>query len=227
MPSEISWLTALSGGLAGAVLTQMASLLLWWVRRPRIRLTFAEGQTGCSVVTPARLTPHVHGKQRWLRIHVQNRGWTTAHQVNVSATEIVFYGKSGPTLFFGEEVLDLRLANVEPPRSIFDLAPGQHRFVDFFAVEDLEDGKGANPFFEMHNRPDRLGLLPFDIGSYSAYIIATAEDATARKLRINFEWQERSVDGLVIRARLSRGTKSGLGHERSCPSLPASRPSAR
>src|SRR6266849_2554162 len=119
---EINWLTAFSGGLAGAVLTQFVSLFIWWLRRPKLCLTFAESQRGCNVVTQARHTPRVHGQQRWLRIHVQNKGWATAYEVNVSATELVFYGESGPPQVFAEEVLDLRLANVAPPRSTFNLA---------------------------------------------------------------------------------------------------------
>src|SRR5215469_5317495 len=113
MPSEISLMvTALSGGLAGALLTQCISLFVWWWRRPQLRLTFAQSQRGCNVFTPARVNSGVpKGKQRWLRIHVRNEGLTTAHHVNVSATEIVFYGKIGSPQFFAEEVLDLRLAN--------------------------------------------------------------------------------------------------------------------
>jgi hypothetical protein len=119
------WLLIFSGGLAGALLTQLISLFVYLVSRPRLHLTFATAERGCVVDTPARSSAALgnvtNARQRWLKIRVENRGWIAAHVVNVSAAEISFYGRNRPVQIYAEEVLDFPLA-LGGGRTTFDLA---------------------------------------------------------------------------------------------------------
>jgi hypothetical protein len=78
-------LTAFTGGLAGALFTQLMALVAYLVSRPRLHLVFASTERGCVVATPAGRS----ARQRWLKIRVENRGWFAADEVNVSAAALL------------------------------------------------------------------------------------------------------------------------------------------
>src|SRR5262245_16094030 len=78
-------------GAAGALLVNGAAS---YYRRPILSLSFATNAQGCVVDTPCQ-RKDIHGAvvaqghQRALRILVRNEGLTTAHNVCVTATELV------------------------------------------------------------------------------------------------------------------------------------------
>jgi hypothetical protein len=193
MSSETQlWLIAFTGGLAGALFTQLIALIVYLVSRPRLHLVFASTERGCVVDTPAG----ANSTQRWLKIRVENRGWIAAHQVNVSAAEISLQGKGVPPQLYTEEVLDFPLALGEG-RTTFDLAPGAHRFVAVF-LADQHLSQAATARFAFTQTPRRFQQLGIGgVGVYSVWVIATAHNATARKRRINWDWNG-TVAGLRI-----------------------------
>ena len=189
-------LTAFTGGLAGALLTQLIALVAYLVSRPRLHLVFASTERGCVVDTPAGAGNVTTATQRWLKTRVENRGWTAAHQVNVSAAEISFQGRNVPPEIYTEEVLDFPLAFGEG-RSTFDLAPGAHRFVCVF-LANQQLGQAATAQFAFIETPRRFQQLGIGgVGAYSVWVIATAHNATAKKRRINWDWNG-TVTGLLI-----------------------------
>jgi hypothetical protein len=197
MSSETQlWLTAVTGGLAGALCTQLITLIVYLVSRPRLHLAFAATERGCVVDTPAGAGNVTNARQRWLKIRVENRGWIAAHQVNVSAAEISFEGRNAPVQIFAEEVIDFPLALGEG-RSTFDLAPGAHRFVAVFLAEE-QLGRGATARFAFVQTPLRFQQLRIGSdGAYSVRIIATARNASAKTGRINWDWNG-TIAGLRI-----------------------------
>jgi hypothetical protein len=84
-------------------------------------------------------------------------------------------------------------------RTTFDLAQGAHRWVDVVFADDGGQGVKALRFGFPPRTPLRLGLLGFgNRGSYSFRVIATAENASAVKKRINWDW-DGSLHGLKIK----------------------------
>jgi hypothetical protein len=175
----------------GSALTLIVTALLFWIRRPRLLLSFAAKTRGCVVDTPS-----LGGRQRVLRILVENCGWTTAHKVSVSATKLKFYPLQGAPSALVDEVLEFCVALQN--RSVFDLAPGAHRWVDVAYADDF--GQAVNLRFGFAGMtPLRLSLLGFGkSGSYSFRIIATADNASATKKRICWYW-DGSLRGLTIK----------------------------
>jgi len=176
--------------------TQLWLTASYLVSRPRLHLAFASKERGCVVDTPAGAGNVTTATQRWLKIRVENRGWTAAHQVNVSAAEISFQSKGARAQLYTEEVLDFPLALGEG-RTTFDLAPGAHRFVAVF-LADQQLGQAATARFAFTQTPRRFQQLGIgDVGAYSVPVIATAHNATARKRLSNWDW-DGTVAGLRI-----------------------------
>jgi hypothetical protein len=184
-----AWLSLLSG-IMGSAFTLLVTGFVFWLRRPRLRLIFSAVHRGCLIDTPSQ-----GGQQRALRIFVENRSWTTAHNVNVSAIELAFYPQIGAPSGLVDEVLEFHLALSDATR--FDLAQGAHRWVDVVFADDL--GQGVSLRFGFVVQPLRLTLLNFgNRGSYSFEVIATSDNGNAKRDRINFHW-DGSLRGLVIR----------------------------
>jgi hypothetical protein len=92
--------------MSGAALALIAQALVFLVRQPRLYLSFAPRARGCVVDTPFD-----GGRQRVLRILVENWGWTTAHNVNVSAIKLTFYPMTSTPSVLADEVLEFDLAS--------------------------------------------------------------------------------------------------------------------
>jgi hypothetical protein len=93
-----------------------------------------------------------------------------------------------------DEVMEFKLALAD--RSMFDLAPGTNRWVDIALADSLPDGEHFGFFGPI---PIRLLQMGFGgPGSYSFKIVATADNANAVKMRINWHW-DGTVSGLGIR----------------------------
>ena len=194
--SDAQWIAALSGGLAGAVLTQIVSAWLAWCREPQLKIIFSPEERGCIVDTNATY----YGEPSWmnfLRIHIANTGKSTAHSVCVSSVEISYTAATleSRTNLIQEEVLDLRLAISH--RATFDLPRGLHRFVDIFYVSEPL-GSGISLGWGFIQTPKRIEAYRFGAGDYSMKVIATAENAPAITKRINWKW-DGTLAGLTIR----------------------------
>jgi hypothetical protein len=195
-PSSLSLLvSALGGGLAGAIVTILSNLALTRWRRPILEIRFDDSVRGCAASTPAILQPAgTRGTQRTLRLRVRNVGKTTAHAVNVCATEIAHTEiATGRTILFSEEVIDLVMALSD--RTVFDLAPGAFRFVDVFYSESF--GERTSFRFAFPVQPIRLGLLGMGIGDYSMVVVTTGSSLSSSQHRIDWTW-DGSVEGAAI-----------------------------
>jgi hypothetical protein len=85
---------------------------------------------------------------------------------------------------FAEEVLEFQLALSE--RTVFDLPPGAHRFIDVFFVEDF--GFGVTNRFAFAQVTLRFSFLEFGKGRYSVRVVATAQNAWPKKEQVNWNW---------------------------------------
>jgi hypothetical protein len=73
-----------------------------------------------------------------------------------------------------DEVLEFQLALAD--RSVFDLPPGVHRWVDIVYVDDFGQQDVKMRFGLLHDSPARMSLLGFGgIGRYSVIAMATSE----------------------------------------------------
>ena len=102
----------LGGGLAGAILNQIASEGLRWLRKPTLQVRFSKDAEGCVADTPTAdpQTGTINGKQRYLRLRVENTGRTTAQRVSACMTLVDYRSKSGQHDIFAREVIELKFA---------------------------------------------------------------------------------------------------------------------
>lgn len=100
------WATALTGGLAGAVVNQSWQFLQNWWRKPELSIEFDETIEGCVVenVPFQNAAAKTSGKKKFLRIRVFNKGRSTALDVQVIIAKIS--RKGSPKWDFEGEVLD-------------------------------------------------------------------------------------------------------------------------
>lgn len=181
-----SWITAFTGGLAGALLTFTFQWLLAVYRRPRLQVIFDQSEPGCAVDAVPDL-------QRYLRLKVRNVGRTTAHQVGLSITSIIYEAPDGTRTPFNEEVLDLKAGMTGD--QLFNLPPEAHRFADL-ALSFLAD-QMAQHSFDFVRHPRRLEGFAQRVGRYKADVFVSANDAAPRRLTVEWEW-DGSIAGLNI-----------------------------
>jgi hypothetical protein len=206
---SIPWISALTGGFAGAVLTQVVQWFLGWWRRPILELSFSEDTSGCVVETPGHLTRR-HGDQtiivatsryRYLRLRIRNRGVSSARNVNVCVTRISYSAPGAGDNEFAEEVFDLRLGMRGD--TVFNLAAGAHQFMDLVytavhtrvasadtAIQIPQPPAGCDAvyWFDFKQSPDRLIERGFLRGRYSASVFASAENAESIQTTIRWRW---------------------------------------
>lgn len=104
--AEQLWPAALTGGLAGASLTQLTQLFVRWWSAPSLVAEFDAAIEGCVVDgEDGRLVAGLPGKTRYLRLRVTNHGRSIAKDVQVIVTRIS--GGSSPRWVSAREVLDL------------------------------------------------------------------------------------------------------------------------
>jgi hypothetical protein len=195
--------TALSGGMAGSIitLTTQAGIRHW--NRPILgAVTTADG---CNVQTKGWRVDyegkviedgtgnHIWVDQCYLRLMLTNRGNTFAKAVSVSVTRITYTPRSGGQTTFNAEVFDLKLA-LTRDRSVFNLASRSHRFVDFV---HSQRGTDLKPFllFDFVNGSSLLSQQNFGAGSYKFDVALTAENASSSSLEVNWTW-DGTFDGI-------------------------------
>jgi hypothetical protein len=178
-----------SGGLAGAILTQLIQPLVSMYWRPRLRVVFSTSEPGCEVETPV-----VAGTatQRYLRLKVLNTGRSSADDVVVSVIRIAFRPPGGASLPFREEVLDLKRALTG--ESPFRIPRDGYQFTDVFLIS--RDATGVLRFgFDFARNPVRLQTFGFGPGDYSAELFLSANGALSRRVEIKWKW-DGSFQGL-------------------------------
>ena len=87
------WAGAMTGGLAGTIFAQLIQVLGWFLRRPKISISFDESTVGCRVEKE---------QYTYFRAKITNTGRTTATDVQVllaiDGSEIYNMNWSGLTL---------------------------------------------------------------------------------------------------------------------------------
>lgn len=202
------WITGFSGGLAGAVLTLTAQHFWRVWNRPILEIVFCE-EPGCSVpmdgwlqdmttgapLTDASGNPR-RGKAHYLRVKIENRGNTFAQNVSLCVTGITCHAAGTGAKTFAEEVFDLSAAQMAGNTSVFNLASGGHRFVDFVHTS-LDDQQRLALIFDFGKATQRLAPLNFGTGKYDVKVFASAENA--KSITRDLHWSfGNTVDSLKI-----------------------------
>jgi len=210
MPFDQIWVTALTGGVAGAVMTLVAQGAFRWWRRPILDIAFSDGEEGCRVpvegvlVDPKTYEPLKHpatGKQRqgklvYLRLKLRNRGLTFARNVTIFVTNITYRAAGTGAKTFEEEVFELSLAQTAGDTLVFNLASRGHRFADL--VHTAQDDQGQLSFvLDFGKAAHRLVPLNFGEGEYTAKVFVAAENAKSLKRDIRWSYGA-TVDSLRI-----------------------------
>lgn len=193
----------LTGGLAGAAFTFFVQWVSRLWQRPRLKILFRNGESGCCVQTRAAGGPNA---TRYLRLKVRNLGRSTARGVSVHVTKLTFSDPNSGNRIFDEDVMDLRLSLQQGDVLSFSIAPHAYRFVDLVYVNETE----LIHHYDFQVPPERLPEQGFgtDAGTYGAEIFAVAENAKADRLCVTWSW-DKTFSGLKIidspwRRRFSR-----------------------
>ena len=143
---ESALLPALTGGLAGSIITLIVQGFLRYWKRPILEI--GQDDEGCNVRTQAFLID-LAGKplkdvqdkllvceQRYLRLKVTNKGKTYAKNVSACVTRITYRSdRAGAQAILKNEVFDLKLA-LTSDRAVFDVAAGAHRYIDLVHCQE-------------------------------------------------------------------------------------------
>jgi hypothetical protein len=198
MPTDTIWITALTGGLAGALLTLLGRSLLHWWNRPILEIVFRD-EAGCIVPirdawvldkdkgTPRKdkLGNPRRGNFQYLRLKIEDRGKTFAKNASVCVTQITYEAAGTGKKSFAEEVFELSLAPTAGNRLVFNLAAGGHRFMDFVHTEP-DDENQLKLVFDFGPGTWRLDPLNLGAGSYVVTVFASA--ANAQSIKRDLHW---------------------------------------
>jgi hypothetical protein len=184
--------TVLISALAGALATLLSQTLREWWKRPILTILFDESVEGCRIETNS-----MESKQPfawYVRLKIQNRGRSTAKDVSVSVINLKFKAQDGGTISFGEEVLDLKLSS-RKNQTVFRLAARAHHYIDL--VHAVKIPNGVAYLIDFAWTPERLNLLGFRQGTYSAEVFVAADNAESVNRTISWTWDSR-YDGIRI-----------------------------
>jgi hypothetical protein len=185
-----NWSSALTGGLAGSLLTIFTRWIgqLWL--RPRIKLRFAESESGCAINT------HFEGtepQRYYIRIKVLNSGRSTAIGVSASITQLTLEAPGIGKTTVEEEVFHLRYSHRQRFAHL-SLAPRAHQYLEVAHIKRSDSSLN----FEFYPDLPRLRQRGFGSrGTYGAQIFATAENAKAAKRFIKWSW-DGTFPGITI-----------------------------
>ena len=169
MGSEVSfWVAGLTGGLAGALATQVITLVKWFALSPRLEINIGKDTVGCRV-------PVVGGT--YFRAKIINNGNTIAKNVRVLI--------SGP----GEgidEVYDAPWSGLDVES--IDIPSKTYRFCDLFFISE-------NGQLVITTRTNVEAPQYKKIGTVSANIHASAENSgtSSSNVNIHYSGSERST----------------------------------
>jgi hypothetical protein len=185
MSGQFPWfsilLAPLTGGLAGALFTNICKSVQEHRQRPRLNVVFNDEDNGCKIKTVT--TP---AEYYWVRVKIINEGRSTARGVSVCVTTLTLDGHSTGRRQFLEEVFDLKVANYKDVFP-FILAPnGGYRYLDVCHIKD------GDAFFryDLQAELERLRAREFGMkrGTYEADIFVSADNTEAVKKTIIWEW---------------------------------------
>ena len=194
MPNDTIWITALTSGLAGAVITLLGQCLLRWWNRPILEIVF-RNEPGCRVPLPegvvfldkGNLLRDEHGNPRrgtvlYLRLKIENRGKTFAKNASVCVTKIKYEAAGTGKKSFEEEVFELKLAPTALNPFVFNIAASGHRFLDL--VHTVLDDKGhLDLIFDFGEGAHRLAALNMRSGDYVVTVFASAGERQIHQTR--------------------------------------------
>jgi hypothetical protein len=176
------WLIALSGGAAGAVLTQLAQGFRNSWTKPKLEIIFSKRTRGCRVDT--NVVGGFENIQCYLRLKILNRGRTTAQNVSVSVVSLKFRQSDGKRIRFDEEVMDVKLA-LRGELQFRLVGKHAYRYVDLAHTLRVT-GNQWGYVIDVNPAPARLAVLGFGPGAYWAQVVASADNA--RTVRCTVGW---------------------------------------
>jgi hypothetical protein len=208
-PTDNIVITALTGGLAGALLTLFGQALCRWWNRPLLEIVFGNETRGCVVPVEGWIADKEtgvpiknsngnlrRGKMKYLRLKVENRGKTFAKNVSLCVTQITYKAAGRGESRFEEEVFELSLAPTAGNPYVFNLAAQGHRFMDLVHTS-LDDQNNLELVFDFGKGAHRLAGLNMGSGDYDAKVFASAENA--RSIVRNVHWSYgNTLDSLTI-----------------------------
>jgi hypothetical protein len=182
---------AVTGGLAGSILTIIVNSIRTRWLRPRLRIVFQNSEPGCLLDT--NVVGTTQPVQRYVRLKIKNAGRSTARGVAVCITKLTFAAPGAGSRSFEEDVLDLLLANHQP--SPFILAPGAHRYIDLAFVTKTPPSYS----YVFRATPVRLAVQGFGTapGEYGAEVFAYGDDAKPAHKFVRWSW-DGQFPGLTI-----------------------------
>jgi hypothetical protein len=173
-------LTAMTGGLAGSLLTLFTQGVWSWWKRSRLEVLFDENVEGCLINT--NTLGGVEDVQRYLRMKVRNAGRSTARDVSMWVTNLSFEAPGFGKTIFREDVLDLKVAMTED-QTVFRLAAGAHQYIDLIHAQ-----KGAGLATDFVPTPVRLQRLGLRAGTYRAEVFVSADNAASVHHSVSWSW---------------------------------------
>lgn len=184
MESGTLAVTALTGGLAGSLITLGGQSLRNWWTRPILEIAFDQDEPGCLVNT--NVVGGTQIVQSHLRLKISNRGILAAKDVSLCVTRLSFEAPGSGVRTFEEEVMDLKLALTEN-QTVFRLAGrGAHRFIDLSHTQLVTSGVLFSIDFVI--APARLNILGLGAGTYRAEVVASADNAASVRRTVSWSF---------------------------------------
>ncbi len=182
------WVAGLTGGLAGAILTQLVQLCLACWLKPVLSVDFSEGDSGCTVENV--VLQDNKGQLKYLRLSVRNTGRTTASDVQVIIDKITV--DASPKLTYAGEVMDFCWAQGVGFKA--NIPSNTPRFADIcycaYSANPTPLRLCAPAGWAKFQRDDPTGIISLDV-----YITARNAKTVAKTIKFSFQ---RTAESLKI-----------------------------
>lgn len=192
----------LGGGLAGALLTQLAQHGITWLRRPKLSISFGEEVPGCVVDNVPYTAGNRKGRRKFFRLRVENTGCSAATDTELLVERVCNRGRWQ----FDDEVMSLLWSNSKNNTKV-SIPSNTHRYVDLLSA-DLDPNEHSPTLLAEGYDFDRFRTLGVE-GVIEIDVCVTASNAaTFRKaLRI-------TSDGTAAGSRIILSWPWGSGLHR-------------
>jgi hypothetical protein len=192
-------LIAAGVAIVTSILALLKDMIMEAINRPRLVVRFLPYDKRDCHATDFRdkKTGAVIAKSHYFRLRIENVGWRTADDVEVTLEEVKRFGNSRFSV--DPDFMPLRLFWSHWRESRFELSipPGAYRHCDFGFVVDpkvkvsLPEATGNNQLvfcFDVFPRPNtgRTSLLP---GRYQITVSAFGRNVGRASLKVELEWK--------------------------------------
>lgn len=184
--------SALGGGLAGAILTQIVQCFRNWFLKPAFCIEFKNEIAGCSVQNVPYEGKNSKGTKKYLRLRVFNKGRSAAKEVQVIIVRIRF--ETSPRVDFSGEVFDLIWSNTKDRDIRLAIPSKTPRFADVCAADHSPSNQGLE-ICALGNIVQLQDIVPR--GKISLDVCVAAANADTVKKTIVFRFNG-TADGLQI-----------------------------